>query len=82
PRYDELMRKGNSTLDKGERAKLLAEAESLLIQDDVPLVPLFYYVGITFYDSNKIAGIYPNLLDEHPVQTIQRLDKMKTASNK
>ncbi len=74
-RYDALLRAGNSTLDKEKRAKILAEAESLLVHDDLPIVPLFFYVGIEFFDPKKIGGIYPNVLDEHPVQTIQRLDR-------
>jgi oligopeptide transport system substrate-binding protein len=73
--YDELMRKANSTLDKKERARLMKAAETLLVETDLPVAPLYYYVGINFYDAKKVTGIYPNLLDEHPVQTIQRVDK-------
>jgi oligopeptide transport system substrate-binding protein len=41
----------------------------------VPIAPLYYYVGINFFDSKKIGGVYPNVLDEHPIQSIQRLDR-------
>jgi oligopeptide transport system substrate-binding protein len=39
----------------------------------VPIIPLYFYVGINYYDTNKIQGIYPNILDNHPLQAIRRV---------
>src|SRR5206468_10661555 len=69
-RYDELVREGNMQIDPQKRAQLLRQAETLLVREDVPIVPLFFYVGIAFYDPKKIEGIWPNLLDEHPISAI------------
>lgn len=71
--YDELMLRGNSQVDLKMRAKLLRDAESLLLRDGVPVVPLYFYVGISFYDPVKIDGIGLNMLDEHPVSAIGRV---------
>ena len=71
-RYDQLLREGNAQSDLHQRAKLLAEAEALLIRDEVPIIPLWFYKGITFYDDKKIDGIHVNILDEHPLNGIRR----------
>jgi oligopeptide transport system substrate-binding protein len=74
-RYDELMRTGNSQIDKTLRAKTLAEAEKLLIADEMPIIPVYFYMGVNFFNPDKIGGVYNNLLDEHPVWAIYRKDK-------
>jgi ABC-type oligopeptide transport system substrate-binding subunit len=49
---------------------MLQEAEKILVQKDLPIVPLYFYAGINFFDTNRIGGIYFNLVDEHPVYAI------------
>ncbi|NDA67067.1 MAG: peptide ABC transporter substrate-binding protein [Verrucomicrobia bacterium] len=72
PAYDELIRTANLQTDPKKRAALLRQAETLLIRDDLPIVPLWFYAGVNFYDPKKIEGIHANLLDEHPIHTIAR----------
>jgi oligopeptide transport system substrate-binding protein len=72
PRYDELMRAANAGLDVKKRAALLREAETLLVRDELPIVPIYFYAGINFFDPDKIEGVAQNLLDEHPIQAIRR----------
>jgi len=72
PRYDQLLREGNLQTDPSRREKLLQEAETLLVRDEAPIVPLWFYKGITFFDDRKIDGIYFNMVDEHPVNAIRR----------
>ena len=55
------------------REKLFQQAETILVRDEVPIVPIYFYVGINYYDTNKIQGIYPNLLDNHPLQSIRKV---------
>lgn len=71
-RYDELLHSANELTDLKRRAQLLREAEELLVVKDIPIVPLFFYSGVTFYRPNEISGIYPNLIDEHPLWPIQK----------
>jgi oligopeptide transport system substrate-binding protein len=73
-RYDQLVRDGNMQLDPKQRAQLLREAETLLVRDELPIIPLYFYVGINFYDPKKIDGIYLNILDEHPISAIARIN--------
>lgn len=72
PRYDELVRTANATADPRQRMADLREAETLLVREDVPIAPIFFYVGVNFYDPEKIQGIYNNLLDEHPLQVLRK----------
>ena len=71
-RYDQLLHQGNLQTDPSRRAKLLQEAETLLVRDEAPIVPLWFYKGITFLDGAKIDGIYFNLVDEHPMNAIRK----------
>jgi oligopeptide transport system substrate-binding protein len=73
PNYDALIKAANNEPDLGKRAKIFQQAETLLIKDEAPIVPLFFYVGINYFDTNKIEGVYPNILDEHPLQSIGKI---------
>jgi oligopeptide transport system substrate-binding protein len=46
-----------------------------LIGDEMPVIPIYFYMGVNFFDPDKIGGVYNNLLDEHPVWAIYRKDK-------
>jgi oligopeptide transport system substrate-binding protein len=70
-RYDGLLREANSKLDPKQREKILQQAELLLIRDELPIVPLFFYVGLEYYDKTRISGIFSNIRAEHPVRTIR-----------
>jgi oligopeptide transport system substrate-binding protein len=69
-RYDGLITEANRANDLRRRAQLFREAESILIAEEVPLVPIYFYAGFMYFNDQKIKGIYPNLLDEHPLQDI------------
>jgi oligopeptide transport system substrate-binding protein len=71
-RYDRLLNEANHQLDPVKRSKLLREAETMLVRDDLPVVPLYFYAGINFFDTNRIDGIYVNLIDEHPTHAIRK----------
>ena len=42
----------------------------MLVNDEAPICPLYYYVGIQFYDPERLGGIEANLLDEHPIKAM------------
>jgi len=77
--YDELIKRANREADVDAREKLLQQAETILVRDEVPVIPVYFYVGINYYDADRIQGIYPNLLDNHPLQTIRKV-KPKAAA--
>jgi len=72
PAYDALVAEANRESNPQRRMEKLRQAETLLVRDAAPIVPLYFYAGILFFDTNRIEGVYFNLLDEHPIQTIRR----------
>jgi oligopeptide transport system substrate-binding protein len=72
-RYDELINQADMQVDMAKREQLLREAETMLIQDQCVVIPLFFYVGFNYYDVKKITGIYGNVLDIHPLNGISRI---------
>jgi oligopeptide transport system substrate-binding protein len=81
-RYDSLLEQANRLADIGERARLLNQAETLLVTEQLPVVPLYFYAGFTYYDATKIKGIHVNLLDEHPLQDIFKDDHRTSNSQR
>ncbi len=75
PKYDQLIRTANSHPDRQKRAEILRQAETMLVQDEIPILPIFFYKGIQFWRTNKIEGIYDNILDEHPLASIRKKKK-------
>ncbi len=62
-------------LNKEKRFAFFREAEELLLTREAPICPLFYYVGIQFYDEKRLGGIEANLLDEHPIKNMYWKDR-------
>jgi oligopeptide transport system substrate-binding protein len=73
PRYDALIREANQQADLNQRADLFRQAETLLIGQEAPIVPVYFYAGFIYFNEQKVKGIYPNLLDEHPFQDIWKV---------
>jgi oligopeptide transport system substrate-binding protein len=71
PRYDELIAAAAKEPSNEKRFALFEEAERLLVAEEAPIVPLYYYVGIQFYDRERLGGIEANLLDEHPLRRMR-----------
>jgi oligopeptide transport system substrate-binding protein len=76
--YDALMHEANEQPDLKKREKILQQAETLLIRDEVPILPIYIYVNIETWDPLKIHGIYPNIRGEHPIRTIWKTDSKST----
>ena len=68
--YDQLIRLANATTEPAKRNGLFRQAETILIADELPIFPLFFYVGINIYSPERIGGIHPNILDIHPISAI------------
>ena len=63
--------------DLAKRADIFRQAERILIAEDPPIVPLYFYAGFNCFDPRKIEGIWQNILYEHPMQY---LGKKKVSS--
>ena len=68
--YDRLVAEAAREPDPARRFAHFREAEHLLVLQDAPICPLYYYVGIQFYDGARLGGLQANLLDEHPLKAM------------
>jgi len=68
--YDGWVAKAAATPDIDTRRKILRQAESLLVAEEMPIIPIYYYNGMMAFDPKKFGGIYPTLTDEHPISAI------------
>ncbi len=72
-KYDELIQAANEEPDLQKRKVFFQQAEKILVHDDPPIIPLYFYAGINYFNTNKIQGIYENILDNHPLQYIRKV---------
>lgn len=70
PEYDRLIADAAREIDPQKRFDIFRKAEELLVGGESPVCPLYFYVGIQFYDGSKLGGIEANLLDEHPIKSM------------
>lgn len=70
PRYDDLMDEASRLTDLNKRAELLREAEAILVRDDPPIVPMYFFSGFNYHNPERVTGIYGNVLDSHPINAI------------
>lgn len=80
PRYDALLAAAAQEPAPAKRFDLLRQAETILVGEDAPIVPLFNYKGIFGYDSRRWEGIHGNPTDEHPLWAIRRVQDTPSTS--
>lgn len=66
PEYDELLRRADNEPDPDVRMRLLEQAERIIVEEDLPLIPIFRYHQVYLFDPHKVSGI-----TSHPRQEQQ-----------
>ncbi len=64
--YDKLIARAGRELNGEKRYGTFREAEKLLISEGIPIIPIYYYVGVQFYHPDRLGGVEANLMDDHP----------------
>jgi oligopeptide transport system substrate-binding protein len=65
PRYDQMLEASGTALDPAQRMKIFHDMEKILVEDEVPIVPVYFWVGLSLYYPDKLGGLEPNFVDEH-----------------
>jgi len=65
PQYDQMLEASGRTVDPAQRMKIFHDMEKILVEDEAPIAPIYFWVGITLYDPAKLGGLEPNFVDEH-----------------
>jgi oligopeptide transport system substrate-binding protein len=73
--YDRLIAQAAAEENTMRRFEIFRQAEELLVRNEAPIASLFFYVGIQLYDSKHWGGIEANVLDEHPLREIFRVEQ-------
>ncbi|MBL9177258.1 MAG: peptide ABC transporter substrate-binding protein [Verrucomicrobiaceae bacterium] len=57
--------------DLNRRNTIFQQAEKLLVTDDCVILPIYHYVGVQFYHADKLTGVRPNMIDDHPFRCMR-----------
>lgn len=69
-KYDGLIRQAAETVDPEARMKVLEQAETILVRDELPIAPVFTYVSKGLL-RRSFDGFHANILDQHPLKAIR-----------
>ncbi|MBL4809814.1 MAG: peptide ABC transporter substrate-binding protein [Phycisphaerales bacterium] len=57
PVFDDLLFQASNEFDPVKRMAILSEAERIIMEEDLPLVPIFHYATVYMFDAKKITGL-------------------------
>lgn len=60
PAFDALLARAESETDPEARYRILEEAETMLMEQELPLVPLVHYAMIMLFDPHTVSGVSPH----------------------
>ena len=70
--FDLFLSRAASEPDSFKRMQLLRTAEEILVERDVPVIPVFHFVTVKLFDPEKLSGVGINLLDDFPLRYVKR----------
>jgi oligopeptide transport system substrate-binding protein len=59
PHFEDLMDRAAAEPDAANRLALLAQAERIIVEEDLPVIPLFHYTNIFQFDAHRVHGLNP-----------------------
>jgi oligopeptide transport system substrate-binding protein len=68
PKYDQLIADAARQVDQSKRFAIFRQAEQMLVSEEIPVCPIYFWVGIQLYNGDRLGGLEANLLDEHPLE--------------
>ncbi|MBL9001429.1 MAG: peptide ABC transporter substrate-binding protein [Phycisphaerae bacterium] len=73
PEFESLMDAASEETDPVKRLRLLERAETILMERDVPMAPIFHYVQIYLFDPHTVSGITPHPRQEQCLYLVDML---------
>lgn len=65
PQYDQMLAASEAIPNPIQRMQMLHDMEKILVEDEVPIIPVYFWVGMSLYDPAKVGGFEPNFVDDH-----------------
>ncbi len=69
-RYDELVEQAKTEDDPARRNRFLHEAEEILIGQQMPIIPLYYYAEMYLFQPDRVTGFYVNKMGTNPLRFV------------
>lgn len=69
--YDAFIAAAAREPDPDKRNTIFQQAEKLLVTDDCVILPIYHYVGVQFYHADRLTGVQPNMIDDHPFRCMR-----------
>lgn len=60
PAFDALLDRADHERDRQKRLDILTEAERMIVEDELPVMPIFRYANFFLFDAHKFTGISPH----------------------
>jgi oligopeptide transport system substrate-binding protein len=77
--FDDLMAASDLETDQAKRMALLQQAEQIIVEQDLPIIPIFQYVQLYMYDPHRLTGITSDPRQEQEIQEMDLLGDHKGA---
>jgi oligopeptide transport system substrate-binding protein len=77
PAFDALLAKAEAETNPAARAAILADAERIIVEQDLPLIPIFNYVNLNLFNPDRLEGISSNRRSEQQLFRV----RMRTGDN-
>lgn len=69
PWYDSQLNTANREMDRAKRMKMLAALDSFIVNDELPIMPIYFYVNKNLVKP-YVKGVTYNIEDLHPLKTV------------
>lgn len=73
PAFDQLLRDAELEPDPARRLAILQRAETMIVEEECPVLPLFFYVNHYLYDAHKVSGITSHPRSEQALWRVEIL---------
>lgn len=74
PEYDALLDRANAEVDRDKRLRILEEAERMIVERDLPMIPIFHYSNICLFNAHRLSGISSHPRQEQNMYLVDLLD--------
>ncbi|NLX14730.1 MAG: peptide ABC transporter substrate-binding protein [Phycisphaerales bacterium] len=74
PVYDRMLEEADPRLDEGERLAALADVERYLVEEALPLLPLYNYVYVEAFDPDRVRNLHISPRQMSPLWPIEVLE--------
>ena len=71
--FDSLMAQSDAETDPEARMRLLEDAERLLVEQELPFVPIFHYATVYMFDPDVISGLTTHPRAKQQIWLVDRL---------